>query len=187
MYLSKHERNRRYEQLRKIMGKEGIDALVVVGNNHATGNPFFSTGEFPIPDRFFHIFSLRPLAFFSEDDPIMLVPMELQETSAKKYSWINDVRMSLDYAETVTRILEEKKLSKGKIGHRQHGEHPGQHLSFSQGKSTQSQLLRCCIYPSSHEVYQRRRGKTAAEEGRRAERRGLQRSIEEIAARDERI
>ena len=116
MYLSKQERNRRYEQLRKIMGKDGIDALVVVGNNHATGNPFFSTGNFRYLTDFF-IFSLYGLLlFFRESDPIMLVPMELQETFGKKYSWINDVRISLNYAETVTLILEEKKLSKGKIG-----------------------------------------------------------------------
>ena len=116
MYLSKQERNRRYEQLRKIMGKDGIDALVVVGNNHATGNPFFSTGNFRYLTDFF-IFSLYGLLlFFRESDPIMLVPMELQETFGKKYSWINDVRISPDYAETVTHILDEKKLSKGKIG-----------------------------------------------------------------------
>ncbi len=116
MYLSKQERNRRYEQLRKIMGKDGIDALVVVGNNHATGNPFFSTGNFRYLTDFF-IFSLYGLLlFFRESDPIMLVPMELQETFGKKYSWINDVRISLNYAETVTHILDEKKLSKGKIG-----------------------------------------------------------------------
>jgi Xaa-Pro aminopeptidase len=116
MYLSKHERNRRYEQRRKIMEKEGIDALVVVGNNHATGNPFFSTGNFRYLTDFF-IFSLYGLLlFFRESDPIMLVPMELQETFGKKYSWINDVRISPNYAETVTLILEEKKLSKGKIG-----------------------------------------------------------------------
>jgi Xaa-Pro aminopeptidase len=116
MYLSKQERNRRYEQLRKIMGKDGIDALVVVGNNHATGNPFFSTGNFRYLTDFF-IFSLYGLLlFFRESDPIMLVPMELQETFGKKYSWINDVRISPNYAETVTHILDEKKLSKGKIG-----------------------------------------------------------------------
>ncbi|MEI9475496.1 MAG: M24 family metallopeptidase [Deltaproteobacteria bacterium] len=116
MYLSKQERNRRYEQLRKIMGKDGIDALVVVGNNHATGNPFFATGNFRYLTDFF-IFSLYGLLlFFRESDPVMLVPMELQETFGKKYSWINDVRISLNYAETVTHILEEKKLSKGKIG-----------------------------------------------------------------------
>jgi ectoine hydrolase len=116
MYLSTQEKNRRYEELRKIMGKEGIDALVIVGNTQATGNPFFSTGNFRYLTDFF-IFSLYGLLlFFRESDPIMLVPMELQETFGKKYSWINDVRIGLNYAETVTRVLEEKKLSEGKIG-----------------------------------------------------------------------
>jgi Xaa-Pro aminopeptidase len=116
MYLSTQEKNRRYEELRKIMKKDGIDALVVVGNNHATGNPFFATGNFRYLTDFF-IFSLYGLLlFFRESDPIMLVPMELQETVGKKYSWINDVRISLNYAETAARVLDEKKLSKGKIG-----------------------------------------------------------------------
>jgi Xaa-Pro aminopeptidase len=116
MYLSKHERNRRYDQLRKIMGKDGIDVLLVVGNNHYTASPFFSTGNFRYLTDFF-IFSLYGLLlFFRESDPIMLVPMELQETFAQKYSWINDIRISTDYADTVTLILEEKNLSKGNIG-----------------------------------------------------------------------
>jgi Xaa-Pro aminopeptidase len=116
MYLSKHERNRRYDELRKIMRKEGIDALVVVGNNHYTGNPFYSTGNFRYLTDFF-IFSLYGLLlFFRESDPIMLVPMELQETFAQKYSWINDIRISPNYPDTVTQILDEKGLSKGRIG-----------------------------------------------------------------------
>ena len=41
MYLSKQERNRRYEELRKIMGKDGIDALVVVGNNQCNWGILF--------------------------------------------------------------------------------------------------------------------------------------------------
>jgi Xaa-Pro aminopeptidase len=56
------------------------------------------------------------LLFFQKDDPVMLVPMELQETVAKKYSWLDDIRLSLDYAETVTRVLKEKKLERGKVG-----------------------------------------------------------------------
>jgi len=116
MYLSKHERNRRYDELRKIMRKEGIDALVVVGNNHYTGNPFYSTGNFRYLTDFF-IFSLYGLLlFFRESDPVMLVPMELQETFAQKYSWINDIRISPNYPDTVTQILDEKGLSKGRIG-----------------------------------------------------------------------
>jgi Xaa-Pro aminopeptidase len=116
MYLSKLERNRRYERVKKAMAKEDIDALLVVGNNHATGSPIFGTGSFRYLTDFF-IFSLYGLLLFPRDsDPIMLVPMELQETFAQKYSWVNDIRMSLNYTETVARILEEKSLTRGKIG-----------------------------------------------------------------------
>ena len=116
MYLSEQERDRRYGLVRKVMSEEGIDALLVVGNNHASGSPLFSTGSFRYLTDFF-IFSLYGLLlFFREDEPVMLVPMELQEAMAKKYSWIRDVRMSFSYAETVARILQEKRLQDGKIG-----------------------------------------------------------------------
>ena len=102
--------------MRTAMYKEGIDALLVVGNSHFSGGALFSTGSFRYLTDFF-IFSLYGLLlFFREDDPIMLVPMELQEAMAKKYSWIKDIRLSLNYAETVAQILQGKGIHDGKIG-----------------------------------------------------------------------
>jgi len=116
MYLSGQEKDRRYGLVRKAMSEEGIDALLVVGNNHASGSALFSTGSFRYLTDFF-IFSLYGLLlFFREDDPMMLVPMELQEAMAKKYSWIKDIRISFNYAETVAQVLQEKRLHDRKIG-----------------------------------------------------------------------
>jgi len=116
MYLSEQERDRRYQLVRKAMEEENIDALLVVGNNHASGSPLFSTGSFRYLTDFF-IFSLYGLLlFFREDEPVMLVPMELQEAMARKYSWIRDVRISFSYAESVARILQEKRLQASRIG-----------------------------------------------------------------------
>jgi Xaa-Pro aminopeptidase len=98
------------------MNEEGIDALLLVGNNHASGSVLFSTGSFRYLSDFF-IFSLYGLLlFFREGEPIMLVPMELQEAMAKKYSWIKDIRISFNYAETVAQILQEKGFHDRKIG-----------------------------------------------------------------------
>jgi Xaa-Pro aminopeptidase len=116
MYLSKQERDRRYGVLRDSMAKENIPVLLVVGNGHATGSPVFSTGGFRYLTDFFIFSQYGILLFFLKDDPIMLVPMELQETVAHKYSWIDDIRLSLDYAETTARILKEKRLEKGSVG-----------------------------------------------------------------------
>jgi Xaa-Pro aminopeptidase len=116
MYLPIEERDRRYEALRASMAKEDIPVLLVIGNGHATGSPVFSTGGFRYLTDFFIFSYYGLLLFFLKNDPIMLVPMELQETTAKKYSWIDDIRMSLDYAETVARILTDKGLHRGKVG-----------------------------------------------------------------------
>jgi len=116
MYVSKQERDRRYEALRASMVKEDMPVLLVVGNGHATGSPIFSTGGFRYLTDFFIFSYYGLLLFFQKDDPIMLVPMELQETVAKKYSWIDDIRLNINYADTVARILKEKGLDKGKVG-----------------------------------------------------------------------
>ncbi|MCG6538009.1 MAG: aminopeptidase P family N-terminal domain-containing protein, partial [Syntrophales bacterium LBB04] len=116
MYLSKQERDRRYEALRASMAREDTPVLLVVGNSHTTGSPVFATGGFRYLTDFFIFSQYGLLLFFREDDPIMLVPMELQETVARKYSWVDDIRLSLDYPETVTRALQEKKLERGRVG-----------------------------------------------------------------------
>lgn len=116
MYLSRQERDRRYEALRASMAEEGIPVILVVGNGHATGSPVFATGGFRYLTDFFIFSSYGLLLFFEKDAPVMLVPMELQETVAKRYSWIDDIRLSVDYAETVSRILAEKKLERKKVG-----------------------------------------------------------------------
>jgi len=46
----------------------------------------------------------------------MLVPMELQEMMARKYSWVKDIRISFNYAETVAQVLKEKGLNDRRIG-----------------------------------------------------------------------
>ena len=116
MYLPIEERDRRYEALKASMAKEDLPVLLVVGNGHATGSPVFSTGGFRYLTDFFIFSYYGLLLFFLKDDPIMLVPMELQETVAKKYSWVDDIRLSPDYAETVARVLTDKGLQNGKVG-----------------------------------------------------------------------
>src|SRR4030042_6657572 len=116
MYLSERERDRRYGLVRKAMNEAGVDALLVVGNNHYSGSALFSTGSFRYLTDFF-IFSLYGLLlFFRKDEPMMLVPMELQEAMARKYSWINDIPISFNYAETVAQVLQEKGLHDRKVG-----------------------------------------------------------------------
>lgn len=116
MYLSKEERDRRYAALRASMVQEEIPVLLVVGNGHATGSPIFSTGGFRYLTDFFIFSYYGILLFFQKDDPVMLVPMELQDTVAKKYSWIDDIRLNINYADTVARILKEKGCDRGKVG-----------------------------------------------------------------------
>jgi len=105
MYLSSAERDRRFKELRQAMGKENVDALLVVGNGHATGSPLLAPGSFRYLSDFFVMTLYGILVFFKEDKPIMLLPGELQKIYADKYSWIDDVRVSSNYAETIVELL----------------------------------------------------------------------------------
>ena len=116
MYLSTQERDRRYEAVRRLMDEEGMDVLLVMGTGAATGSPSYATGSFRYLTDFFIFSQYGIFLFFRRSDPIMLVPMEIQETFGKKHSWIEDVRVSLDYAETVSLLLRERGLGGGRIG-----------------------------------------------------------------------
>jgi Xaa-Pro aminopeptidase len=116
MYLSRKERNRRYKQLRLSMAQKNIEVLLVIGNNHATGNAFFATGSFRYLTDFFIKTLYGMLLFFREWNPIMFVPTKSQVFWGKKHSWIDDVRTGSNYAEMVVRILRERGLAEGKVG-----------------------------------------------------------------------
>ena len=116
MYLSEKERDRRYGQLREVMAKENMQVILVVGNNHATGSPSFATGNFRYLTNFFMTTLYGILVFFREGNPILLVPQESQEYWAKRYSWIEDVRISTNYAGAVSEILEVKGLAGSRVG-----------------------------------------------------------------------
>lgn len=116
MFLSIQEKERRYEHLRWAMGEEDMRALLVIGNLHATANPFFATGSFRYLTDYYIFSNYGLLLFFQDGDPVMLVPTEVHETFARQHSWIKDVRVSLNYAETVSTLFEERGLSRTRLG-----------------------------------------------------------------------
>jgi Xaa-Pro aminopeptidase len=114
MYLSERERDRRFEKLRASLTREKMDALLVVGNQNMGGST--ETGSFRYLTDYFMWARYGMFLFFREGAPILLVGMDSQNLWARRYSWIEDVRTSFNYSETIISLLEEKKLSKGKVG-----------------------------------------------------------------------
>jgi len=116
MYLSTKERDRRYERIRERMVEENLLVLLVIGNNHATGSPFFATGNFRYLTDYFIFTLYGMLLFFREGNPILLAPGEIVEVYGKRHSWIDDVRVSLNYADTVAQVLERNGLIRSRVG-----------------------------------------------------------------------
>lgn len=114
MYLSEAEKDRRYEKLRKIMAEKDIGAFLVAGNNCVGGAT--GTGSFRYLTDYFVIFYYGLLVFFRDEDPILLVGSELQHVYAKKYSWVQDIRVSSDLAEAAAGLLADRGLTAGKVG-----------------------------------------------------------------------
>jgi Xaa-Pro dipeptidase len=116
MYLSRSEKERRYDSVRKEMAAHGLDALLIVGNGHATGSALYATGSFRYLSDFFIFSQYGLLLFFRDREPIMLVPMELQETFGRKYSWVEDIRISVDPGKPAAVIFRETSLADRTIG-----------------------------------------------------------------------
>lgn len=114
MYLSMKEKERRYALVREMMGKEGIDPLLVVGNAGIGGST--GPGNFRYLTDFFVIFDYSLLLFFAESEPVMLVGSSLSRYHALKKSWIDDVRESSHYELDVMNAVKERGGPKGKLG-----------------------------------------------------------------------
>ncbi len=114
VYLSRKERDRRYKNLRDIMGKEDIGAILVIGNQNIGGNA--GSGSFRYLTDFFIIYQYGVLLFFQKDDPVMLVSSELQRDWGKKHSWVDDVRQSSNYPEDAAALIRDRKLTRARIG-----------------------------------------------------------------------
>jgi len=114
MYLSGREKDRRFERLRASLAREKMDALFVVGNQNMGGST--ETGSFRYLTDYFMWARYGMLLFFREGDPLLLVGMDSQNLWARRYSWIEDVRTSFNYSETMASLMEEKRLSGGKVG-----------------------------------------------------------------------
>ncbi|MCZ6624591.1 MAG: Xaa-Pro peptidase family protein [Deltaproteobacteria bacterium] len=114
MFLSKKEREARYQSLRQHMTDQGLDALIVRGSSaiRGEGASFRFLTDFP------NINIPLVLFFFREgaEGPIMLVESRFQAKRAKKYSWIDDVRLSFNFLESVLEILKEKRLGHAAVG-----------------------------------------------------------------------
>ena len=114
MYLSRQERDRRYGMLRESLAKKNIDAILVMGNQNMGGST--ETGSFRYLTDFYVIARYAVLLFFRTGEPILLLSSDSLSYWARRYSWIEDTRSSEDYPQTMAHIIEEKKLSAGKLG-----------------------------------------------------------------------
>lgn len=114
MYLSPNEKERRYQLLRERMKREGLNAILLVGNS-GIGGPS-GPGGFRYLTDFYMIFDYGLLLFFVESDPVMWVGSDLTRYHAGKYSWIKDVRASSRYAQEVVNVVKEREKAKGRLG-----------------------------------------------------------------------
>jgi len=114
MFLSTREKEARYRSVRQHMAAQGLDALVARGSSAVRGDgaAFRFLTDFPNINIPLVLFFFR-----NEEEPsIMLVESRFQTKRAKKYSWIEDVRLSSDFFQSVLDILKEKRLDKSAVG-----------------------------------------------------------------------
>ena len=101
----------RIESLRKTMGARGIDALLAYGHAFDDyGNPcYLSHYMIRLPKGFLVALTLDEVALFFERASRGLA-------SAKRLTWVEDVRPCPDISRECAKFLEEKSLTASKIG-----------------------------------------------------------------------
>ena len=114
MFLSNKEKEVRYQAVRQEMANHGLDAIIVRGSSAIRGDgaSFRFLTDFP------NINIPLVLFFFRNEGekPILLVESRFQAKRAKKYSWIEDVRLSFNFFQSVLEILKEKHLDQATVG-----------------------------------------------------------------------
>jgi len=114
MFLSNREKETRYQSLRQRMEELFVDALIVRGSSAIRGDGagFRFLTDFP------NINIPLVLIFFRKksEPPVMLVESRFQTMRAKKFSWIEDVRLSSNFFKSLLEILKERHLGKSTVG-----------------------------------------------------------------------
>lgn len=114
MFLSNKEKNVRYRVVRQEMAAHGLEAVMMRGSSAVRGDgaSFRFLADFPninIP--------LVLIVFKNEDqNPILLAESRFQADRAKKYSWVEDVRLSSNFLSSLLQIIREKDLSRARVG-----------------------------------------------------------------------
>ncbi len=114
MFLSEQIKETRYRLVRRRMAETGIDALVARGSSAVRGDgaAFRFLTDFP------NINIPLVLVFFRDEKlaPVMLVESRFQAMRAKKFSWIEDIRLSNRFLESLLEVFRDKRLERATIG-----------------------------------------------------------------------
>jgi hypothetical protein len=104
MGFSSEERDRRWERARNLMAGRGWDALVICGEDGLCGGNFRYLADFrPVKG---HTLLLLPL----EGEPVLWVEHRVHEQAARKLSFVDDCRYTLDCGEAAAGELETRGL-----------------------------------------------------------------------------
>ena len=114
MFLSDKVKETRYRAAREQMAAQGLDALIARGSSAVRGDgaAFRFLTDFP------NINIPLVLVFFRDQDkpPLMIVESRFQAMRAKKNSWLEDIRLSSRFLESLMEVLKEKRLDRATIG-----------------------------------------------------------------------
>lgn len=114
MLLPPKEKEARFKAVRREMEKQGIDVLIARGSSAVRGDgaAFRFLTDFP------NINIPLVLIFFRDRGtaPVLLVESRFQAMRAAKNSWASDIRLSTNFLQSLTQVLQEKGLGRAIIG-----------------------------------------------------------------------
>jgi len=113
MAFSVSEKNRRYEQARRLMSEKKLSALVLIGDS-AVGNHYYGNMRYFSDNKI--ICNRQVLLLFPEREPVVLATTLIQTRANERRSFLDDCRVSNDLPGDTINILREYGMTSGSIG-----------------------------------------------------------------------
>jgi Xaa-Pro aminopeptidase len=114
MFLSLKAKESRFRAVQRQMTEQGIDVLIARGSSAVRGDgaAFRFLTDFP------NINIPLVLIFFRAPDrlPVLLVESRFQAMRAAKHAWVEDIRLSSNFFQTLTEVLREKPFDRATVG-----------------------------------------------------------------------
>ncbi|MBM4348523.1 MAG: aminopeptidase P family protein [Deltaproteobacteria bacterium] len=114
MALTEKERERRHQAIHRILEREQLNALLLIGDTNV-GHGFYGDHRYYTNNRI--IFYRQAVIVLRDSAPVLFAGSDIQREAATRRSFVKDCRLiQQDLSAEVTKLLMERGVTEGRVG-----------------------------------------------------------------------